>query len=790
MERSAQLRRVCWLTSCASLALLPLVTAQAQPAAPAAPTGKPPALEEIVVTATRQSKAVNKVPMSIAAFSKAQLDRQGVRTAADIAALTPGFDYQVTTNPTGGGPSSGGSAVVSIRGIASVNGDATTGIYIDDTAIQVRNTYNGVSGDTFPRIFDLERVEIDRGPQGTLFGAGAEGGAVRFITPQPSLTTFSTYARAEIADTENGDPSYEAGVAMGGPIVPDKLGLRISAWYREDGGYIDRRSYQTGQTDANDNWQGTNALKAALAFAPVPWLTITPSVYYQYQHSNDTSVYWPTLSNAGSGSFVNGNALQLPYTDNFTLPSLHAEAALDDVTITGTASYFMRTNRAEADETNFEYASAGFGLFFPTVPNGHVTSPLFNKTTQNVDTEELRVQNSDSNDRLNWLFGVFYSDNAQHDFETNQDTHFAEVLSQFGETPTSYFGQNPLPGNLVYLGDEHNDEYQLAAYGNLSYRITDDLTASAGVRVARDRLDFNLFADGPLNGGPEITSGRQVGTPVTPRFNLQWQPTPTNMVYATVAEGYRIGGVNAPIPQALCAGDLASLGLTGGPKTYNSDHLWSYEIGAKNTLAGGRLQIEGSVYYIDWAQIQQKVVLPTCAFAFTENAGAAVSKGFDLHITGRPVPPLLLGLSLGYTDAYYAKTLNVGRSIITQNGDQLGQTPWDLTATVEYDFTTPGDHKGYARLEEIFHSENTGPFTYEHPEAYNYDPTLLDNPATNLLNLRIGLLFRGLDLSVFADNLLNSHPQLGYSHATVVSPVYNATTFRPLTAGLTGVYRF
>jgi outer membrane receptor protein involved in Fe transport len=372
----------------------------------------------------------------------------------------------------------------------------------------------------------------------------------------------------------------------------------------------------------------------------------------------------------------------------------------------------------------------------------------------------------------------------------NQDTHFAQVLSQFGETPTSYFGFNPLPNNIIYLGDERNDEYQLAGYGNLSYRITDEITASAGVRIARDRLDFNLFATGPLNGGPLTTSGRQVGTPVTPRFNLQWEPTPDNLIYATAAEGYRIGGVNAPIPQAICAGDLASIGLTGGPKTYNSDSLWSYEIGTKNTLAGGRLQIEGSVYYIDWSQIQQKIVLPTCSFAFTENAGSAVSKGFDLHVTARPVPQILLGLALGYTDASFAKTLDVGHSIVVQNGDTLGQTPWGVTATAEYDFTTPGEHDGYARLEEIFHSENNGPYTYQHPEAYNYDPTLVANPATNVLNIRLGLLIKGLDVSVFADNLLNSHPQLGYSHATVVSPVYNATTFRPLTAGLTGILRF
>jgi outer membrane receptor protein involved in Fe transport len=757
---------------------------------PPAKTAPAAAAEEIIVTATRQAKSITKVPISITAFSQKQLDRAGVRTAADIAALTPGFDFNVTTNPTGGGSSSGGSAVISIRGISSVNGDATTGVYIDDTAVQLRNTLNGVSGNSFPRIFDLERVEVDRGPQGTLFGAGAEGGAVRFLTAQPSLTDYSAYVRSEVADTVNGAPSYEIGAAVGGPIVENKLGFRISGWYREDGGYIDHRDYQTGVDDHNDNWQGTEAFRAALIAAPVDWLKITPSYYYQYQHSNDTSVYWTGLSNAESGKFVNGNSLQLPYTDEYNLPAIKAEAVLDDVTINAISSVFLRTNHAEADETNFEYASAGFGLFFPTVPNGNVTSPLLNKTTQNVVTEEVRVQNTDANDRLNWLIGGFYSDSAQHDQEANVDSHFAQVLGELGQTPTGYFGFNPLPGNVIYSGDERTDEYQLAAYGNLSYRILDQLTASAGVRVARDRLAYHLFADGPLNGGPETTAGDQKGTPVTPRFNLSWQPDANDLIYATVAKGYRIGGVNAPIPQTLCAKDLASLGLTNGPETYGSDSLWSYELGTKNRLANGVLEIEASVYHIDWSQIQQKVVLPTCAFAFTQNEGSAASNGFDLKASVRVTPQFLLSAALGYTDANYNQTVNVGNSIVVKSGDTLGQTPWDLTLTANYNFTLPGEHAGYLRVEDIFHSRNTGTFTYQHEDAYDYDPTLVPNPDTNLLNVRVGMLIKGIDVSLFVDNLLNSHPQLGYSHATTTDPIYYATTLRPLTAGLTGTYRF
>jgi outer membrane receptor protein involved in Fe transport len=759
--------------------------------APPAQKGADTAMEEIVVTATKHAEEISKVPISIAAYTQDQMDIAGVRTVQDIAALTPGFDFTTTTNPTGGGPSSGGSAVISIRGISSVNGDATTGIYIDDMAVQVRNTLNGTSGSTFPRIFDLSTVEIDRGPQGTLFGAGAEGGSVRFITPQPSLTDYTGYARTEIAGTEGGGPSYEGGVAVGGPIIPDKLGFRVSAWYREDGGYVDHTDYQTGVTQTNDNWQDTKAIKGALLFAPTDWLKFTPSVYYQYQHSNDTSVYWPTLSNANNGSFVNGNANQLPYTDQFTLPSLKIDADLGPVTLTSISSYLYRSNHANADETNFEFASAGFGIFFPTIPGGaDVSAKLINKTTQHVGTEEVRLSNTDQSGNLNWLVGMFYSDSQQHDEERDLDPRFGNVLAELGLTPLDYFGENLLSGKYSYYGNEISTEYQLAGFGNLSYKITDELTASAGVRVSESRFSYFLYADGPLDGGPSLVTGQQKDTPVTPRFNVSWQPDGDNLIYATAAKGYRIGGVNPPLPQTLCATDLANIGLKAGPETYNSDSLWSYELGSKNRLFNGSMEIEASVFHIDWNQIQQKVVLPTCAFAFTENTGSVASNGFDLKVTERLTPHFLVGVALGYTDTSYQTTVAAGKSVIVESGDALGQTPIDLTVTAQYDFTLPGDRAGYIRAEDIFHSENSGPYTYQHPDAYNYDTTLVPNPATNQVNLRLGVDEGGFDVSVFVDNLFNTHPQLGLSHTTTSSPVYNAITFQPLTAGVTTIYKF
>lgn len=757
----------------------------------AAQTSGSGGLEEITVTATKQAQEISKVPLSVSALSREEMDIRGVRSASDIAQLTPGFDFNVTTNPTGGGPSSGGSANISIRGISSITGDATTGIYIDEVAIQVRNTFNGTSGSSFPRVFDLERVEVDRGPQGTLFGAAAEGGAVRFITPEASLKEYTGYVRSEGSGTVHGQPSYELGAAVGGPLITDTLGFRVSAWYRYDGGYVDHRDYQTNADAPHDNWQDTKVLRGALVWAPTDGLKITPSVYFQQQHSNDTSVYWPTLSSPDSGRFINGNALRLPYTDTYTLYSMKIQADLGPATLTSITSYFDRLNKANADETNFEFASAGFGIFYPASPAGLVTAQLENRTQQRVETEELRLQNSDRSARLNWLIGAFYSDSNQHDIEHDADPQFANVLTGLGLTPSGYFGEDPLNGVYTYYGDETTREYQLAGFGSVDFRIADGLTATAGARVSRSRLSYSLFADGPLNGGPVSQQGYLAQTPVTPKFGLSWQADDNNLLYLGIAKGYRIGGGNPPLPQTLCATDLANLGLTEGPKTYGSDSLWSYELGAKSKLENGRVQIAGSVFHIDWRKIQQKVVLPTCAFAFNENAGGAVSNGFDLDVKFRALDDLLLALALGYTNAHYTQTVMAGpSSIVVQNGDVLGQTPWDVIASVRYDVPLFGDKKIYARLENIYHSKNSGPYTYQHTDAYNYDATLLANPKIDLLNLRAGMTLSGVDVSVFVNNLLDSHPQLGYSHGITSSPVYNATTLRPTTVGVTASYRF
>jgi len=214
-------------------------------------------LEEIVVTATRREENISKVPISVTAFSQDMIDQRGIKDFQDVVRFTPGVSIDTS-----------GTNAISIRGISSSGGAGTTGIYIDDTPIQMRALgFN--PDDTLPKTFDLDRVEVLRGPQGTLFGAGSEGGTVRYIMNQPSVTKESTYVRTEISTTRSGEPSYEFGIAHGGPIVEDVFGYRASVWYRYDGGWIDRIDPTTGAlVDKNANH--ANTVTARLAFLIKP----------------------------------------------------------------------------------------------------------------------------------------------------------------------------------------------------------------------------------------------------------------------------------------------------------------------------------------------------------------------------------------------------------------------------------------------------------------------------------------------------------------------------------------
>jgi iron complex outermembrane recepter protein len=743
-------------------------------------------LQEVIVTATKQAEPLSKVPITISAYTEQELDVAGAKSMADIAALTPGVDF------TGNGYYNGLQTNITIRGISqAADTAATVGVYINDVPVQARVTQTSTLGNAYPLVFDLDRVEILQGPQGTLFGSGAEAGAVRFITPQPSLTTYSEYGRAEVGDTVDGTPSYEAGAAVGGPIVEGELGFRVSAWGRTDGGWVDNKNYETGVVDANDNWRNSGVFSAAFTYSPTSAVTITPSVFYQNIYVNDTSQYWVGFSNPDAGRFVNENVLLSPGNDHFILPSLKITADLSWADLTSISSYFYRRGSTMEDGTEFD--SEVWALVpYPILPGQKAPEPY--QQGQNVTTEELRLSSKQGEERLSWVAGLFYNKARQTDGSQVIDTFLPQLIyDTFGESIVEFLGFPLYKGLYSIIGWDNQSETQEAAYAHVDYSILDSLRLGVGLRVDRDRYDFYNIYGGPILGtGTTLNSfsGSESSTPVTPEFNLNYQVTPDDLAYATVAKGYRIGGVNGPIPSnPPCDASLKTLGLSSAPTTYQPDSVWNYEVGTKDKFFDGRTEINLSVFYEQWRNTQQFVALPACGgVGFNGNLGTAHSQGVNLALQTHIVGGLQLGLAVGYTNAYYTQTIGPPSGQIVTAGETLGQTPWVVTATPEYDFQV-GDYSVYLRAQDEYHSFNSGNWPGNNPNSISYDPAIPLPPETNLLDVRAGVVWGPFDLSLFVNNALNSHPTLLLFHALPGDPLFTASTFQPLTAGLTLIYR-
>jgi len=370
------------------------------------------------VTATRREERLQDVPISVSAFSQDKIDSQGLRDIDDLTRLSPGITFQRNGNGSAANYNDE-SSDISIRGIDSQAGTSTTGIYIDDTPIQSRHIGFGAVN-AFPALFDLDRVEVLRGPQGTLFGAGAEGGAIRFITPQPSLTRDSGYVRSEVATTRHGDTSYEAGVAFGAPIIEEVLGFRASVSFRHDGGWVDRASYTVspeqvpvlqgvGQGQGDANWHETFTLRGALKWAVSDKLTVSPSFYYQDLHINDTASFWVALSDPGSQRYYNGNALTNPSRDPFWLAAVKVDWNPGFAQLTSNTSFFHRNQHSTSDYTQYLRATYGSFDLLPSIfpQPGDQGYAVFRDEQKNW-YQELRLA-SGTGARLTWNTGLFFS---------------------------------------------------------------------------------------------------------------------------------------------------------------------------------------------------------------------------------------------------------------------------------------------------------------------------------------------------------------------------------------------
>ena len=777
------------------------------PAPDAGSTGA--GIEEIIVTAQKVAQPLSKVPVSVTAISQQALTIQRIETPTDLAKVAPGLVFI-----SNGGSGEQRNNQIFIRGLESGNGVPTVGVYLDDTPLTIRSIATGGTSSFFPNFFDLDRIEVLRGPQGTLFGVGSEAGTVRFITTAPSLETFSGHALADIGFTDGGDPSYETGVAVGGPIVEGKIGFRGSLYYREDGGYIDRKDiYTNAVTQPNDNKTMTYSGRLAVEFAPIDDLTITPSFFAQRTISSGVSRYYPatqfttptgqTLDFTGGNFRPNSDDLR----DQFEVGNLEIKYdGFDAFHILSSTSY---TYRQQLETDDIPWINL-FGLttpFVPGDPNYSDRSP--DQNWEHTINEELRfTSNNDADSPWFWQGGVYYSRTNQSSTQyvySNTFAGLAGALSQVGIFPPNFanlIGFNQATDYDVYVHQVVQDQ-QEAAFAELHYKIIPDVTLRAGLRYEYDSSAFGTQQGGPIGAGsgrglqtpyPLVLEG-ETDHPIIPKFGVDWQIAQANLLYVTVAKGSRLGGPNTvpALVSPVCTDNLHALGLSAIPDTFKPDHVWSYELGTKNRFLDDHLQLDASAYYIDWENVQQSVSIG-CPTAFYANLGAATSKGFEASITAKPIEGLTLSADVGYTKATFNNTIASGSLFIARAGDALPNViPWTLHMSAQYDHPVSDDLLWYIRGDyQWLDGEPAGD-----PKIAGWDPTIQSNgafapnPAYGILNLRGGVQLGEADISLYMLNALNNSPRLNYGRdQPLTTSYYKQDLIRPLTVGFTVTYKF
>jgi outer membrane receptor protein involved in Fe transport len=806
------------------------------------------AVEEVVVTATKQATVISKVPMSIVAVGRDTLDGQGVRGVEDLSRVTPSLMITNGNNPNGN--------QVTIRGMSSNVGAPTVGVYLDDILLTRRNANGAVAGNgtNFPQFFDLERVEVLRGPQGTLYGGSSIGGTIKFVLPQPSVTRTSLRVKAETSMTKAGDPSYEAGVSGVTPLVQDKLGLAASVYVRRLGGYIDHVSRFDGRLLADDtNSQKSMSSRVALLFKPTERLSITPSIYFSHDIAADQDTYWtnvgaytvaatttpaPTISGqaythpafsypaynvfgpyrTGSNCNVGENFRNtvtecVPYSPRksiLALPSLNVSLDLGGIELKSLTSY---TKDLVKGQTNNSFED--MGLFVTSVKPFVADNPLYRddftfRNSRKGWTQEFRIS-TDPDRRLSFVGGLYYSD-----FKTVSISRFTAptlttlIQTLYGRTIEQHFGGvNTLP--YAFSRDQVLKETEYAAFGEATFKLTDKLRVLGGLRVARTGFEYYEAQYGTTvrrlvaTPGAGLTEGKVKETPVSPKVGLQYFIDDRNMVFASATKGYRVGGVASRPAGTICDAELAQLGFGAATSVpFKSDSVWSYEVGAK-VRPTRTLTLDASAYYVDWSNTQVNYRL-NCQGSYVANAGGSTVKGVDFQGQFSPFDWLTLNGSVSYIDSRYdglAVTIGGVTTQFINDGDRAPVPKWSysLGANLHRELFTGWD--GYFRADYQYQAAFPRSFG---PGTNGFFPDVYAGDATHFASIRGGVKTGRWDISLFANNLFNSkdvltvNPNGGRGNCTFVNgaittcardtPYQKQTTFRPRTVGLTATVRY
>jgi len=691
---------------------------------------------EIVVTATRRAESAQSVPMSITAVSSEALENKAATNFFDYGSSIPNLSF----GNTGLGASV--SRSIAIRGISDAN---TTGFYIDETP---------VTESLDPRIVDVERIEVLRGPQGTLYGARSMGGTVRLITTQPDTEEFSGRVHGALSTTERTErPNYAVDGALNLPVVDGKVGLRVVGVYQNDAGYM-TRTYgpQGGPTTTIDNigQQETFGVSAAMLFRVGENVEITPRILYQQTKGNGYPYADVAIPNSQDPFELVPESLDQRRTfdiaetssDKWLLGTFDVKLDTGVGTLQSASSYFRRRTSDIEDQT--EFAQFAYGYADPLV-----NAPEFNYQVDSY-TQEFRFT-SDLDGPFNFVAGVFYS-------HTDTDQIFPPNIIEGLADATGFTGTD-----LNFQATRSSKQDDLSAYAEGTLEITPELKAIVGGRVYKVKSSFSAVFDGFVNGGYNVVPETSISeSGVQPKASLQYEFSRGNQIYATAAKGFRPGGSNGLIPTGFgCAEDLQELGLSPeDTRFYNSDSVWSYEAGAKATLLDGRVTANLAGFRIDWSNIQQLVGLQ-CGFSFRGNAGTARSTGVEFELNGRLTDGLTMNLGVGYTDANFTSS-PAGTNV--SDGDRVPQVPeFTFNVGADYEFEIGRNAMGFLHADYRYVGDSVSVLNSATDISGKVIPRI--RPSYSLVDVRGGVEFGNHEIAIFAKNLTNELVNLGDARA-------------------------
>ena len=712
--------------------------------------------DEIVVTAQRRKDRLQDVPQAVTAFSAQSLQRLGITTTEALVRNVPGLSF-TPVSPT--------ESTLSLRGLSTDLGLVpTVAVYVNDTPLDFRS--GSSSGSPNIDLFDLERVEILRGPQGTLFGSSSLGGTIRYILKSPELNKFSYNVETGVNGTSGGKPGYEAKGVVNIPVA-SIAALRLVGTYEHIGGYIDR--YAATETGLNSdpstdrlvkksaNGVDVYSLRATALLEPTDDLRITPSIFFQRATADGSLATDTNLPSLGHATAIGPE----PTRSNLLVTNLTVEKDWDFANLVSSSSYLHKKSFVRRDFSLFGLSY--FGQY----------SPISDDTPQSVDAfvQEIRLS-SPGHQRLRWVAGFYFSHNRQNLDERFTGQEFSDLLVSL-DAPSDNTSS-------AYDYRQLNTDQQIAGFAQINYDLLPKLELIAGGRVYNLKNKVSATCTDAtadrLLCGPDAAPASGSTTDASPRATINFKPSRNATLYATVSRGFRQGGANTAVP--------ASLGcVLPVPQVFKPDTVWNYELGAKLQSSDQRLTANGAVFRLDQSDVQLAIPDPVCGFISYQNAGKVRVKGAELEMSARPFRALSLSGQLSYTDARFSQVPSAfGAAAGYAVGDPAPETPrWKYGVSGEYTQPMLVSWTGYLRADwqhvgRIPYSSDDGVFSGFY------------RPSYDIVGMQVGARDSRYEINLFVRNLFNEKAILSRSFGTTSSirGVYESDSVtQPRTIGLT-----